>query len=112
MVSSNGYSFPHNALEQAQKTAKGWRELEQRLDITVLDIEDFEQLIEKATELSDKCNALREERSKIVAERNKILNEMWGHTKRIRNAAKSILGDDSPDMRALGLLPVNARRKK
>lgn len=41
-----------------------------------------------------------------------LLKKVWDYTKRIRNAAKATLGDDSSEVEKMGVVPVTSRRKK
>jgi len=106
--SSLGY--PPNALEQAKRVRKGWEELGQKLTVPNLSLEEFVKKVEEAQEKVQLAKKLREERRRVVASRNQILREVWDLTKRVRNAAKAVFGDDSPEVRKMGITP-RARRK-
>ena len=110
MQSSN--SFPQDALEQAQLTAKGWSELENLLDVPSLSLYEFRLKVAEVQQHVEHAEDLKKRRSAAIAERNRALKEIWDFTKRIRNAAKATFGDDSEEVEKMGVVPVTSRRRK
>lgn len=104
--------YPPNALEQAKEVRKGWEEIGEKLTVPNLSLEEFIKKVEEAQEKVRLAKKLREERRRVVASRNQILKEVWDLTKRVRNAAKAAFGDDSPEVRKMGITPSRARRKR
>lgn len=102
-------SFPRNTLRQAEMVKKGWKNFINDLNVPNLSIQDFEKVIEKATEKVDLAERLKEERSEAVKSRNDFLKELWDLTKRIRNAAKATFGDSADEIEHFGGKPSRTR---
>lgn len=99
-------AFPKNTLEHARVVRKGWEELSGRFSPPNLTIEEFARRLEHAEELVSKAEQLRRLRAEAVRKRDEALSEMWVITKKVRNAAKAIFGDDSPEVQKLMLEPT------
>ena len=94
-------SFPRDALEQAEKVMKGWKEVGKKLFVPNLTIQNYVEKVSEAMNSVDKAEELKLERAKAIQERNICLSELWDLTKRIRNAAKATFGDYSSELEIL-----------
>jgi len=108
----NTISFPRNALQQAITVHHGWRQLGPTLQVPNLSLEDYERLLEKANQLSQKVEELHQERQRMVQLRNQVLQELWDLTKRVRNAARATFGDTSKEVEVVMGKPVRPRGRR
>jgi len=109
---STNTSFPRNTMVQAKQAAQGWKELEGRLNVPSMSLEDFDENITEAQRCTEIAEEYKIKRSAAIAERNSVLKEVWHCTKRIRNAAKAIFGDDSSEVEKMGIIPVTSRGRR
>ena len=110
MIRKTPESFPRNALDQALIVFKGWKEMQNELNVPNLNLNAFEDKIKDAQRKVDKAEEMRQERTRVIGVRNKVLEEVWDLTKRIRNAAKATFGDDSKEIEKFGGKPVRFRK--
>ena len=111
-MKETGESFPRNTLRQAELALQGWRELQKKLAVPNLSLQEFERIITETTEQVDLAERLKEERSKAVTVRNEKLKDVWDLTKRIRNSAKATFGDSSSEIEKFGGKSSRQRSRK
>jgi hypothetical protein len=80
------------------------------LQLPNLTAAQFQEQVAAAADKATAVERLRVEVTKAIEVRDAALNEVWDLTRRVRNAAKAIYGDDSQEMRKFGLEPVRGRR--
>ncbi|MBN2093514.1 hypothetical protein JW964_28070, partial [candidate division KSB1 bacterium] len=77
-----------------------------------ISIEIFTEKIAEAKAKVEATERLRIERAQMVELRNTGIYELWGLTKRVRNAAKATFGDDAPEMTKFGGKPIRERKRR
>jgi len=110
-MSKGMMAFPKNALEHARVVKKGWEEIRDRFAAPNLTMEEFARRLEHAEALVSEAERLRRLRTEAVRKRDQALSEIWVITKKVRNAAKAIFGDDSPEVQKLMLAPTRPRKR-
>ena len=105
-------SFPRNILEQAQIACNGWEKLGELLQVPSLTFDEYISILEQAKQKIEDARELQRKRAEAITVRDETLAELWVFTKRIRNAAKAVFGDDSEQVAMVGSVPVNTRRSR
>lgn len=113
-MKEKGNKFPRDIMEQAEVIRDGWQELISKLNVPNMSIDTFNKKIIEAKAKIEATERLRAERAQMVQVRNIGLRELWGFTKKVRNAAKATFGDNSPEILKFGgkLSHERKRRKK
>lgn len=102
--------YPRKLLELSEKVVKAWKDL--NFAVPNLKPADVDKFIADSRDKGKTVDKLSVERTKAIEVRDAAMNDLWDNIRKVRNAAQAQYGDDSQEVRKLGLQPVRGRKRK